>query len=71
MAKGEKLIPEFYEISAKDIMDKRVSDLPLIEKDASIDRVLSVLTESDHAWVVESRGKWKMLKNDFEFEDLI
>jgi len=39
MAKEKKLIPEFYEIHAKDIMDKRVSELPLIEKHASIDRV--------------------------------
>ena len=57
MAKGEKLILEFYEILAKDIMDERIGDLPLIEKDASIDCVLSILTESDHVWVVESRGK--------------
>ena len=57
MAKGEKLIPEFYEILAKDIMDEMIGDLPLIEKDASIDCVLSILTEIDHVWVVESRGK--------------
>ncbi len=55
------LIPEFYEIPAKDVMDKRVLDLPLIEKDASMDRVLSVLTESDHVWVIESRGSKKLV----------
>jgi hypothetical protein len=58
-AKGKQLIPEFYEIPAGDIMDERVWDLPLIEKekDAGIDCVLSILTGSDHVWVVESRGK--------------
>ncbi len=61
MAKGEKLIPEFYEIPAKDIMDKRVWDLPLIEKDAGIDHVLSILTGNDHVWVVESKGSKKMV----------
>jgi CBS domain-containing protein len=61
MAEEKKLIPEFYEIPAKEIMDKRVRELPLIEKDASIDRVLSVLTESDHVWVVESRGGRKLV----------
>jgi len=61
MAEEKKLIPEFYEIPAKDIMDKRVRELPLIEKDADIDRVLSVLTESDHVWVVESRGGRKLV----------
>ena len=61
MAKEKKLIPEFYEIPAKDIMDKRVSELPLIEKHASIDRVLSILTENDHVWVVESKGSKKLV----------
>lgn len=61
MAKGKKLIPEFYEIPAKDIMDKRVWDLPLIEKDASIDHVLSILTGSDHVWVVEGKGSKKLM----------
>ena len=59
--KGKKLIPEFHEIPAKDIMDKRVEDLPLIEKDASIDRVLSILTVSDHVWVVESKESRKLV----------
>jgi len=42
MAKEKKLIPEFYEIPAKDIMDKRIGDMPLIEKDASLECVLSM-----------------------------
>jgi len=60
-AKGKQLIPEFYEIPAEDIMDERVWDLPLIEQDASIDCVLSILTESDHVWVVESKGSKKLV----------
>ncbi len=59
--KRKKLIPEFYEIPAKDTMDKRTWDLPLIEKDASIDHVLSILTGSDRVWVVESRESKKLL----------
>ena len=61
MAEEKKLMPEFYEIAAKEIMDKRVGELPLIEKDASIDRVLSILTKSDHVWVVESKGSKKLV----------
>ena len=61
MAKEKKLIPEFYGILAKDIMDKRIGDMPLIEKDASIDCVLSILTGSDHVWVVESKGSKKLV----------
>ncbi|MEA1894409.1 MAG: CBS domain-containing protein [Euryarchaeota archaeon] len=55
------MIPEFYEIPAKDIMDKGVRDLPLIEKDASIDRVLPLLTVDDHVWIVESKGSRKLV----------
>jgi len=60
ITEGKKLIPEFHEIPAKDIMDKRVEDLPLIEKDSSIDRVLSILIVSDHVWVVESKESRKL-----------
>jgi len=60
ITEGKKLIPEFHEIPAKDIMDKRVEALPLIEKDASIDRVLSILIVSDHVWVVESKESRKL-----------
>ena len=59
MTEEKKLIPKFYEIPANDIMDKRVRELPLIEKDAPIDSVLSILIKSDHVWVVESRGSKK------------
>ena len=61
MAKEKKLIPEFYEILAKDVMDKRIEHLPLIEKDASMECVLSILTGSDHVWVVESEGSKKLV----------
>ncbi len=61
MAKEKKLIPEFYEIPAKDIMDKRIGDMPLIEKDASLECVLSILTGSDYVWVVESKGSKKLV----------
>jgi len=60
-AKGKQLIPEFYEIPAEDIMDERISDLPLIEKDASIGCVISILTGSDHVWVVESKGSKRLV----------
>lgn len=61
MAKEKKLIPELYEILAKDVMDNRIGDLPLIEKDASMECVLAILTGSDHVWVVESKGSKKLV----------
>ncbi|KAF5430358.1 CBS domain-containing protein [Candidatus Methanophagaceae archaeon] len=61
MAEEKKLIPQFYEILAKDIMDKGLGDLPLIEQDASMECVLSILAESDHVWVVESKGSKRLV----------
>ena len=62
MVEGTKSIREFYEIPAEDIMDtKRPGDLPLIEKDAGIESVLSALTGSDYVWVVESKGSKKLV----------
>jgi predicted transcriptional regulator len=40
-----------------DILDeKQVFDLPLIEQEADIEKVFSVLTGRDHVWVVKERG---------------
>ena len=61
ITEGKKLIPEFHEILVKDIMDKRVWDLPQIEKDASMESVLSILAKSDHVWVVESKRGRKLV----------
>jgi predicted transcriptional regulator len=58
MEKERDTIQDFYELSVNEIKDKR---LPLIEKDASIDCVLSILTENDHVWVVESKGSKKLV----------
>ncbi|MEA3281537.1 MAG: CBS domain-containing protein [Euryarchaeota archaeon] len=45
----------------KDIMDMGVGDLPLIEKDASVDCVLALLTVDDHIWIVENKGSRKLV----------
>jgi len=50
-----KLISEFYELKVEQLMDKKIWDLPLIEKDAPIDNVLSILDGKSHVWVVENK----------------
>lgn len=55
MASGKRLIPDFYELSVAQVMDKRVWDLPLIEKDEDISHVLSILGGRNHIWVVEDK----------------
>jgi CBS domain-containing protein len=61
MAEGEKTILDFYALTANEIMDRKLWELPLVEQDASIDRVLDILTESDHVWVVESKESKKVV----------
>ena len=54
-------LKELHEKNIKDILDKKqVWNLPLVEKDANIQEVLSILTASDHVWVVEEKGKRKI-----------
>ena len=50
-----RLIDDFYELSVRHLMDKRVWDLPLIEEDEDVFHVLSILGGRNHIWVVETR----------------
>lgn len=55
MAKGNKLISDFYELKVKQLMDKRVWDLPLIEEKDDIHHVLAILGARNHIWVVKDK----------------
>jgi len=55
MTKGKRLIPDFYELKVKQLMDRRVWDLPIIEEHADIHHVLSILGGRNHIWVVKSK----------------
>jgi predicted transcriptional regulator len=56
--KESKLISAFYELRVSQMMDKKVWDLPIINKDVSILTVLSILDGRSHVWVVnESENK--------------
>ncbi len=61
MPKKKGLIPEFYEMLVEKVIDKRRWDLPLVEKDTELNRVLSLLGSSDHVWVVDSLENKKLL----------
>ncbi|MCK4476161.1 MAG: CBS domain-containing protein [Methanophagales archaeon] len=68
--KNEELLQKFYETAAEDIMDKRVRDIPIIDKDADLIDVLSILNVSDHVWVVESKGSKKLVGIITEYDVL-
>jgi CBS domain-containing protein len=52
-SREEVLIGEFYEAKVSDLMDIRIWDLPLLEKNARIPLVLSILDGKTHVWVVD------------------
>jgi predicted transcriptional regulator len=55
MAKGKRLVPDFYDLKVHQLMDKRVWDLPLVEEDQDIHHVLSILGGRNHIWVVKDK----------------
>lgn len=56
-----RLISEFYELKVEQLMDKKIWDLPLIEKDAPISHVLSILDGKSHVWVVDDMNNKKLV----------
>ncbi|MFO7678095.1 MAG: CBS domain-containing protein [Thermoplasmatota archaeon] len=57
----KRLTPDFYNLTVKQLMDKRIWDLPLIEKDDSIDHVLNILGAKNHIWVVEDKKEKQLV----------
>ena len=55
MIGDKKLISNFYELTVKQLMDKRVWDLPLIEEKDGAQHVLSILGGRNHIWVVKNK----------------
>jgi len=55
MAKKNKLISDFYNLKVSQLMDKRVWDLPIIEKKEDIYHVLAILGARNHIWVVKDK----------------
>lgn len=57
----EKTISLFYELEVEAVMDKRLWDLPIIEKNADISKVLALLRAKVHVWVVEDIKSRKLI----------
>ena len=43
MTRGKRLVPEFYELKVEQLMDKRVWDLPIVEKKEDVHHILNIL----------------------------
>jgi len=55
MARGKRLVPEFYELRVKQLMDKRAWDLPIMEKNDDVYHVLNILGARNHVWIVNDK----------------
>jgi predicted transcriptional regulator len=55
MVKRDKLISDFYELKVRQLMDKRVWDLPLIGAEEDVHHVLAILGGRNHIWVVKDK----------------
>jgi len=47
-----KLVSDFYELKVEQLMDKKVWDIPIVDKDTPIVNVLSILDGRSHVWIV-------------------
>jgi predicted transcriptional regulator len=52
-----RLIKEFYELPIAKLMNNNFGDISIIQKDAPIENVLSILDGRSHVWVVNSIEK--------------
>lgn len=53
MKKNEqKLVSEFYELKVEQLMDRKVWDIPIVDRNTPIINVLSILDGKSHVWVV-------------------
>ncbi len=53
--KGGKLITDFYELKVRQLMDRRVWDLPIVTEEEDISNVLNILGARNHIWVVKDK----------------
>ncbi len=61
MRRGKRLIPEFYNLKVKQLMDKRVWDLPIVEKNEDVYNILNILGARNHMWVVNDKENKELI----------
>ena len=55
MAKDNRLVNEFYNLKVHQLMDKRIWDLPIIDKTEDIHTIMNILGARNHIWVVDDK----------------
>lgn len=55
-------LKELHEKKIKDLLDKiQILNLPLLEREANIEEVFSVLTSRDHVWITDEKNGKKLV----------
>ena len=57
----KRLIPDFYELTVKQVMDKRIWDLPIIEENEDVHNILNILGARNHIWVVKDKENKELI----------
>jgi predicted transcriptional regulator len=61
MPSKKRLVKDFYELKVKQLMDKRVWDLPIVEEDQDIHIVLNILGGRHHIWIVKDMNSKELV----------
>ena len=61
MVKDKRLLPEFYNLSVKQLMDRRVWDLPIVDIKEDIHSILNILGSRNHIWVVDDKENMELV----------
>ena len=57
----KRLIPDFYNLTVQQVMDRRVWDLPIIVESDDIQTILNILGARNHIWVVNDKELKKIV----------
>ncbi len=52
---------EFYETEVKDVMQNRLWDLPIVEKDVDMKLILLILVSRGYVWIVNNKKDMKLM----------
>jgi predicted transcriptional regulator len=61
MLKDKRLVSEFYDLSVNQLMDKRIWDLPIVDKKEDIHSILNILGARNHIWVVNDKENMELI----------
>jgi predicted transcriptional regulator len=59
--KDVRLLSEYYELRVKELMDRRVWDLPIVGKKEGVYNILNILGARNHIWVVNNKEEKELV----------